>query len=263
MNFIAKKSYSLLTEKEQSNQGTLTAPEYTWPPQYNPGNSAVRDRGAAGNQRNTDQRPAEQKAQIRFGSNESATIAPAVRLPPALMNSDSVSRTEPTNDLGKLGVHEPLLTLIRLCVYLTPAAVRVSGADQRAPRRDGRAMIPRFVLPLPASLLLRPIGRRSGREIDASQAERLGRSCLSIARSALALAHSAQVTATNRRTELCILPATPSRGYRMNSFILYIDRHAFHQCPGRRPLSISIPVPLTMLFCFSLDSDRDLELSSY
>ncbi|GBP56380.1 hypothetical protein EVAR_32249_1 [Eumeta japonica] len=38
------------------------------------------------------------------------------------------------------------------------------------------------------SLLLGCIGVWSGREIDASQAERSGRSCLSIARSALSLA---------------------------------------------------------------------------
>ncbi|GBP07058.1 hypothetical protein EVAR_4471_1 [Eumeta japonica] len=42
------------------------------------------------------------------------------------------------------------------------------------------------------SLLLGRIGRWNGREIDASQAERVGRSCLSIGCSALSLARSAQ-----------------------------------------------------------------------
>ncbi|GBP51651.1 hypothetical protein EVAR_96247_1 [Eumeta japonica] len=40
-------------------------------------------------------------------------------------------------------------------------------------------------------------GAVCGREIDASQAERLGRSCLSIARSALSLARSAQAERDN------------------------------------------------------------------
>ncbi|GBP86368.1 hypothetical protein EVAR_62730_1 [Eumeta japonica] len=50
------------------------------------------------------------------------------------------------------------------------------------------------VLPAPAcrlSLLLRRIGRWSGREIDASQAERLNRSCLSITCFVLSLVRSA------------------------------------------------------------------------
>ncbi|GBP86520.1 hypothetical protein EVAR_62958_1 [Eumeta japonica] len=45
------------------------------------------------------------------------------------------------------------------------------------------------------------IGRWSGREIDASLAERLGRSCLSIACSALSLARSVQA---ERDNELCL-----------------------------------------------------------
>ncbi|GBP26264.1 hypothetical protein EVAR_16118_1 [Eumeta japonica] len=48
------------------------------------------------------------------------------------------------------------------------------------------------------SLLLGPIGRWSGREIDASQAERLARSCLSVACSALSLARSAQMERDNK-----------------------------------------------------------------
>ncbi|GBP38073.1 hypothetical protein EVAR_95200_1 [Eumeta japonica] len=48
-----------------------------------------------------------------------------------------------------------------------------------------------------ASLLLEYIGQWSGREIDASQAGRLGRSCLSIACSALSLARSAQAERDN------------------------------------------------------------------
>ncbi|GBP15178.1 hypothetical protein EVAR_11472_1 [Eumeta japonica] len=51
------------------------------------------------------------------------------------------------------------------------------------------------------SLTNTPVGKRdeegSGREIDASQAERLGRSCLSIACSALLLARSAQAERDN------------------------------------------------------------------
>ncbi|GBP16194.1 hypothetical protein EVAR_9907_1 [Eumeta japonica] len=47
------------------------------------------------------------------------------------------------------------------------------------------------------SLLLGRIGRWSGREIGSSQAERLGQSCLSIPRSALSLARSAQVERDN------------------------------------------------------------------
>ncbi|GBP29656.1 hypothetical protein EVAR_79205_1 [Eumeta japonica] len=44
-------------------------------------------------------------------------------------------------------------------------------------------------------------------EIDASQAERLGRSCLSIARSALSLARSAQAERDNESCFLCVQPA--------------------------------------------------------
>ncbi|GBP47331.1 hypothetical protein EVAR_38097_1 [Eumeta japonica] len=46
----------------------------------------------------------------------------------------------------------------------------------------------------------------NGREIDASQAERLGRSCLSIARSALSLARSAQAERDNEPCFLCVQP---------------------------------------------------------
>ncbi|GBP08184.1 hypothetical protein EVAR_2963_1 [Eumeta japonica] len=47
------------------------------------------------------------------------------------------------------------------------------------------------------SFLLGRIGRWSGREIDASQAERLGQSCLFIACSMLSLAHSAKAERDN------------------------------------------------------------------
>ncbi|GBP59540.1 hypothetical protein EVAR_83259_1 [Eumeta japonica] len=47
------------------------------------------------------------------------------------------------------------------------------------------------------SLLLGRIGRWSGRETNASQTERLGRSCFSIARSMLSLARSAQAERDN------------------------------------------------------------------
>ncbi|GBP41358.1 hypothetical protein EVAR_84701_1 [Eumeta japonica] len=47
------------------------------------------------------------------------------------------------------------------------------------------------------SLLLGRIGRWSGRDIDALQGERLGRSCLSVARFPLSLARSAQAECDN------------------------------------------------------------------
>ncbi|GBP20481.1 hypothetical protein EVAR_78857_1 [Eumeta japonica] len=61
---------------------------------------------------------------------------------------------------------------------------------------DSDQIIPmeRCVRPLS---LFHSIGRWSGRETDASQAERLDRSCLSIARSALSLARSAHAERDN------------------------------------------------------------------
>ncbi|GBP24240.1 hypothetical protein EVAR_80093_1 [Eumeta japonica] len=60
----------------------------------------------------------------------------------------------------------------------------------------------------PQICVLGSIGRQSGREIDASQAERLGRSCLSVACSALSLARSAQA---ERDNELCFFNFRGSR----------------------------------------------------
>ncbi|GBP28592.1 hypothetical protein EVAR_85791_1 [Eumeta japonica] len=60
---------------------------------------------------------------------------------------------------------------------------------------------PTWLCAAAVSFLFGRIGRSSGREIDASQAERLGRSCLSIACSALSLARSAQA---ERDNESCI-----------------------------------------------------------
>ncbi|GBP69417.1 hypothetical protein EVAR_52689_1 [Eumeta japonica] len=54
-------------------------------------------------------------------------------------------------------------------------------------------------------------GKYLSKEIDASQVERLGRSCLSIARSALSLAHSAQA---ERDNESCFfIPDTQEHDY--------------------------------------------------
>ncbi|GBP03497.1 hypothetical protein EVAR_101836_1 [Eumeta japonica] len=57
------------------------------------------------------------------------------------------------------------------------------------------------------SLLLGRIGRWSGREIDASQAERISRSSLSISCSAFSLARSAQAERDNDNTFSCVQPA--------------------------------------------------------
>ncbi|GBP82684.1 hypothetical protein EVAR_27009_1 [Eumeta japonica] len=83
------------------------------------------------------------------------------------------------------------------------------------------------------SFLLERIARWSGKEIDASQAARLGRSCLSIARSALSLAHSAQA---ERDNELCFFGASEKK----NTFTGLRTLKGF---PNSKCLTISSSVP--------------------
>ncbi|GBP84540.1 hypothetical protein EVAR_66848_1 [Eumeta japonica] len=66
---------------------------------------------------------------------------------------------------------------------------------------------PNMLCAAAVSLLLGRVGRWSGRDMDASQAERLGRSCLSIACSALSLARSNQAERDKSHAFSCVQPA--------------------------------------------------------
>ncbi|GBP63704.1 hypothetical protein EVAR_87681_1 [Eumeta japonica] len=75
------------------------------------------------------------------------------------------------------------------------AAAGINYADKSHLQESAEQHLP--LCAAAVSLLLGRIGPWSGREIDASQAARLGRPCLSIACSALSLARSAQAERDN------------------------------------------------------------------